>query len=238
MKEKIVFTLIPSPLVGPLTWKLVASQLAEQGHQVIIANPTDSETDTRPYWEQHAESAAAVINGTAVKGDWLLVGHSGAGPLLPAIGDRLARAPAGFLFVDAGLPQPQASRLDLMKAEAPVWAAEFEQYLLADGRFPTWSDAALQPLIPDETLRRHMLAEMRPRSLPYFMEKLSVPDDWAKVHCGYIQFTDSYHVPASQAQAWGWPFIRFQAGHFHMLVDATAVTQAIITVAVQMLQTS
>ncbi|MCL4263708.1 MAG: hypothetical protein KJ069_10855 [Anaerolineae bacterium] len=230
------FALVPSPLVGPLTWKLVADQLTQQGHQVIIANPVDSEGDTRPFGEQHADSAAVVIKASGIAPPWILVGHSGAGPLLPMIADRLASTPTGFIFVDAGLPTPQASRLEMIKAESPAWVTEFENYLMADGRFPTWSDTDLQGEIADDTLRRQMLTEIRPRGLRYFSEKLPVSHHWSEVSCGYIQFTEAYNLPARRAIEQGWPFIQFQAGHFHMLVDAQAVTQALVMMAAQLLQ--
>jgi len=56
------FALIHSLLVGPSTWKLVAAQLQQYRYQVIAPTLVDSESDTRAYWEQHAESAARAVN--------------------------------------------------------------------------------------------------------------------------------------------------------------------------------
>jgi len=71
----------------------------------------------------------------------VLVGHSGAGPLLAQVGfaRRAARGVVGgYLFLDAGLPRPgrAASRLDLMTGEDPVLAAELRAALEAGARFP------------------------------------------------------------------------------------------------------
>jgi hypothetical protein len=180
-----MFALIHSPLVGSSTWQPVAEQLQQQGYQVIVPALNDTETGTRSFWEQEAESAAESINAANSSEANLLVGHSGAGPILPAIGARLKRPPAGYIFVDAGLPQNQATRLELMRAESPQWAADFEKYLLDGGRFPAWTEADLQQLIPDVQLRQQLLAELRPRGLSFFTERISserLGDNTYRVH--------------------------------------------------------
>jgi hypothetical protein len=229
----VTFALIHSPLVGPSTWKLVAIQLQQRNRQVIVPTLIDSEADPRAYWEQHARSAAEAINATT-QGSCILVGHSGAGPILPAIGGRLTRPPSGYIFVDAGLPGDQVSRLDMMKSESSQWADEFERYLTAGERYPNWSDTDLQSLIPDDDLRQQMLKEIRARALAFFTERISIPQDWSMPPCGYIQFTETYEVPASRARQSGWPFVRFQAGHFHMLVEPILVADALVHIEKQL----
>lgn len=195
----------------------------------------DVEADPRAFWEQHATSAAKAINATISDGACILVGHSGAGPILPAIGKCLKRPPEGYIFVDAGLPQNQASRLEMMKSESSQWADEFEKYLEAGGRYPDWSDADLQDLIPDDHLRRQVLEEIRARALAFFTERILIPEDWSNTPCGYVQFTKAYDGPASRAKHLSWPFIQFQVGHFHMLVDPIMVTDALVQIEQQML---
>ena len=228
------FALIHSPLVGPSTWKLVAAQLQQYRYQVIAPTLVDSESDTRAYWEQHAESAARAVNAAPTDDSCVLVGHSGAGPILPAIGERLKRPPSGYIFVDAGLPSHQASRLEMMKSESSEWANEFEKHLAAGGRYPDWSEADLQSLIPDDDLRQQLLKEIRARTLSFFTERISVPEDWPMTPCGYIQFTETYEVPAARARQLGWPFIKFPAGHFHMLVESIRVADMLVQIGRQL----
>jgi hypothetical protein len=198
-----MFALIHSPLVGPLTWLPVADQLERQGFAVVVPALLDVEPECKPYWEQHAESAAKAVNAATSAEPPVLIGHSGAGPILPAIGARLNRPPAGYIFVDAGWPQDQASRLELMRAESPRWADDFERYLLAGGRFPNWSDPDLRGLIPDDQLRQQLLNEIQPRGLSFFTEPISVPENWEATPCGYILFSEIYTFHACQAQQHG-----------------------------------
>jgi hypothetical protein len=132
------------------------------------------------------------------------------------------------VFVDAGIPRDGASRLDLMKWEDPDWAEEFQQELTRGERFPTWSFDDLQDVIPDSSLRRQMVAELRPRGLDFFTEPIPVFDGWPDARCIYIQFSSSYEKPAAQARQLGWQVHELEAGHFHMLVDANAVTDLIV----------
>ncbi len=55
----------------------------------------------------------------------VLVGHSGAGPLLPGIATTLARRVRALIYVDSVLPYPGRSWLDAAPAAlAMVWSAE------------------------------------------------------------------------------------------------------------------
>jgi hypothetical protein len=130
--------------------------------------------------------------------------------------------------VDAGIPHDGATRLDLMELEDPEWAAQFQEYLEGGGHFPNWSFDELQEVIPDESVRRQMVAELRPRGLDFFTEPIPVFEGWPDAPCIYIQFSAPYEHPASQAREAGWPTYRIEAGHFHMLVKPVAVTDLII----------
>ncbi|MGH7725592.1 MAG: alpha/beta fold hydrolase [Candidatus Eiseniibacteriota bacterium] len=236
MEERWTWALIHSPLVGPSTWSRVAAELERLGLRALVPTLVDSEADGRAYWEQHVQSAVTAIDSfSSGASPLILVGHSGAGPILPAIGNRLERPPAGYVFVDAGLPSHRTSRLEMLKSESRTWADEFEKHLEAGGRFPNWSDADLRPLIPDEKLRDAVLTEMQPRGRDFFTESISVPEDWSTVPSGYIQFSDAYAVPAEHARRAGWPFIRLQAGHFHMLVDPAGVAGALVEISGRLL---
>ncbi|MCB9136417.1 MAG: alpha/beta fold hydrolase [Anaerolineales bacterium] len=226
------FALIHSPLVGPLTWKLVAQQLKEAGHTVIL--PTLMDNGSSPFCLQHADSAAKAIsqNGTDT---CILVGHSGAGPLLPLIGAEMNIPVSAYIFVDAGLPQPNTSRLEMLKNEIPAQAEDFETFLKNGGCYPQWQDADLHPLLPDLLLRRQMLAELNSRDLSFFTEIIPPSPGWETNLCGYIQLSSGYTVPADHARQKGWPVFEFQAGHFHLLVEPQVVANALVQMASQLL---
>jgi hypothetical protein len=214
------FALIHSPLVSPLTWRATAQALRARGHSAHVPDLRDR-PGGGPYWQQHANSAAEQMAAAAPGAAWVLVGHSGAGALLPAIRQALGQPAAGYVFVDAGLPAPGRSRLATFdEAEQ----AEFRAFLEAGGRFPAWSEADLRPLVPDAALRARLVAELRPRGLDYWTEPLPVMMDWPDAPCGYVLFSPVYAGAAAAARELGWPVRELPGGHFHMLVDPEGIS--------------
>ncbi|MBA2452544.1 MAG: alpha/beta hydrolase [Chloroflexia bacterium] len=223
------FVLVHSPLVGPSTWSLVADTLERKGFETLV--PTlGSVNPALPYWKQHATEVAEALKSISRDVPLILVGHSGAGSLLPAI-QQLAKCDvAAYIFVDAGIPLNGRSQLELMTLESPEFAGQFREALESGERFPTWSAEDLQDIIPDETFRNRIVSELQPRSMDYFNELIPVFEGWPDAPCAYIQFTSTYEVFAERARTEGWPFQRIDAGHFHMLVDSEVVTTALLYV--------
>src|SRR6266567_956088 len=108
--------LIHSPLVGPFTWSLVAQSLQSAGFEVLVPALTDRRATPPPYWQQHSASVQRALASIAEDRPLVLVGHSGAGSLLPAIAHATNHPVKAYLFVDAGLPHPGQSHLDEMEA--------------------------------------------------------------------------------------------------------------------------
>jgi hypothetical protein len=224
----MVVVLVHSPLASPYTWSLVAEELNGRGVATIVPTLHDQEDDRRPYWQQQANAAAECVAGVAEDEALVLVGHSGAGPLLPAIRWAMERPVAAYLFVDAGIPQDGANRLDLMRGESAEWAEQFYQFLKTGGSFPNWSEQDLVEIVPDSEQRRRLVGELRPRSLRFFTEPITVFHGWPDAPGGYLLFTPTYHVPAEQARNLGWPVMSLAAGHFHMLVEPAAVALTLL----------
>jgi hypothetical protein len=228
MNKNNVFVLIHSPLVGPLTWKLVADQMRQRAIEVIVPTLEDSPNSLEPYWKQHAESVSQALSQISKETSLTLVAHSGAGPLLPAIRAELANPINAYVFVDAGIPRDSATRLDLMKSEDSDWAKQFQEYLENGGRFPNWSSEDLHEIIPDENLRNRLVTEINPRALDFFTEPIPVFEGWPDAPCVYILFSEPYKGAARQARESGWQTYELESGHFHMLVDPKTVTDLII----------
>jgi len=228
MNKNNVYVLIHSPLVGGLTWALVADQMRQSGLNVIVPILIDLPDSEEPFWKQHAESVTQALAQIPIKTTFTLVAHSGAGPLLPAIRQYLPNAITAYVFVDAGIPRDGATRLDLMKSEDPEWAGQFQEELERGERFPNWSMEDLRDVIPDDSLREQMVAEIRPRGLSFFTEPIPVFSGWPDAPCVYIRFSAPYERPAARAQQAGWPTYELEAGHFHMLVNPAIVTETIV----------
>jgi hypothetical protein len=216
-----LFVLIHSPLVGPSTWIRVADLLRKRGHDVVT--PALAHPVTAPFWPRHVEPVAAALADRPAAAPVVLVGHSGAGPLLPAMAQAAARPVAALLFVDAGMPAPGLSRLEM---------DDFGPYLRAlygrGERFPNWRDEDLRDLLPDPAWRARLLAELRPQPLAFWEEPLPTTDLDPATPGAYLQFTSSYDEAAARARRRGWPYRHLPAGHFHMLVDPQAAADAIL----------
>jgi len=212
-------------LAGILLEKLLRSRI-----DALVPTLHDDDTDL-PYWLQFATVVAQTLDAVPLDRALTLIGHSGAGPLLPAIGRRARRRIGAYVFVDAGLPLDGRSYLDGMEASHPTVAAQLRQHLAAGSRFPEWSEEDLRDALPDERLRREMVAELHPRSLAFFEEPIPGFAHGPDAPCGYLKFGESYAPEAEHVQRAGWPYREIAAGHFHMLVDPAGVTTAIIDLA-------
>ena len=227
--------LLHSPLVGVESWGAVPEAL-RRGGAAVLAAPVDDD-DRPPYAGRYVAQAAARVLEAAPEpaSPLVLAGHSGAGPLLPAVGAALragGRPAGGYLFCDAVLPVDrgrQATRLDLLAEEDPAMAAGFRAELEAGGHFPGWTDRDLAPLVPDPAARAALLASLRPRALDFFTEPL--PGDqpsWPDAPCGYLHLSAAYDAWLDRAEALGWPTASLRAGHFHALVDPDGLAAAML----------
>lgn len=137
-----------SPLVGPVSFETLATALRDRGYQVFVPDLTGALTSGPPYRPGQVDA----IVGSAEGREAILVGHSGAGPLLASAGSALDRV-AGYLFIDAGLPRPGQSWMDT----APPELADQLRAMAVNGWLPPWSQwwgpDALEELIPDPGMR-------------------------------------------------------------------------------------
>jgi len=228
MSKDLTYVLIHSPLVGPLTWQLVKAEMEQRGLEAITPTLSNDSDSAQPYWQQHAASFSRELIQIPQDRDLVLVAHSGAGPLLPAMRQTLNQSMIGYVFVDAGIPRDNASRLDLMRLQDSRWAEEFHQTLLRGEQFPQWNAEDLREVIPNATLRQKMVAEINPRALAFFTEPIPVFAGWPDAPCAYIKFSASYAWDFEQAKSANWAVREMNAGHFHMLVDPSSVTDMII----------
>ena len=222
-----LLVLLHSPLVSAFTWEPVAESLRAQGQQVLVPSIVDNENEHVPCWEQYAQATQQALHAVPADQPLVLVGHSGAGPLLPVINMVSGHPCAAYLFVDAGLPHGGLSRLAEIEQSVPELGRELRAHLQAGGRYPTWSDADLRELIPNEPTRKRVLAELHPQGLNFFSEPLPIIEEWPDAPCGYIQFSEAYASQCEQARHNHWTCFTFDAGHFHMLVEPAQVASTL-----------
>ena len=233
----VALALLHSPLTSASAWGDLPAVLEARGYVVIVPEVLDD--DRPPYAQKYIARAALQLATAAPDQPLVLIGHSGAGPLLPQLG--FARYSAGvpvrgYIFLDAMLPRvPQATtRLDLMALEDPDLASALAGVLGDGQRFPDWAESELTGELPDPGHRAMLLAGLRPRSLDFFTEPLPMTEDWPDARCGYVQLSDAYNVAAATAGSRGWAVERIKAHHFAAMNEAATVADGLATVLRQM----
>lgn len=221
--------LLHSPLVDAGSWGRLPAVLRAAGWLVAVVAVTDDSSP--PYAHRYVAAAALQLAEPDLAAPLTLVGHSGAGPLLPQLAAAVAaggRRVGGYVFLDAGIPGPAASRLTLLGAENRSLAAELRAHLESGGRFPAWSDADLAADLPDAEVRAALLRSVRPRGKDFFTEPVPMPADWPDAPCGYLQLSPAYDVVARQARARGWPVHERGGGHFAALTEPERVAAGLL----------
>ena len=214
------FTLVHSPLVGPLSWSAVGVELRKRGHEVQVPSLVSAATSGR--WQACVDAA---VGGAARGDDQVLVGHSGAGPLLPVIAGRMDRPPSRLVFVDAILPPEEGER--------SVSAALLQHLrtIETEGRLPPWSEwfgpGVMEQLMPDDFLRAAVVAELPTLPLSYFEGVIPVPIGWMRTSCRYVLLSEAYTEEAAEAKSRGWQVYELLGSHLDILTRPVEITDAL-----------
>lgn len=224
---KTTLLLVHSPVVGPTTWACVADVLQGNDFQCQVPDMTAVAAAGPPYQPKFVAAAANAVNDAA--GSVVLVGHSGAGPLLPAIADIVGDRVSAAVFVDALLPHPGLSWFDT----APPQLRSQLAGMAIDGVLPPWHawfpPGAIDELVPDPRVRQEFFAEIPRLPLAYFDEPAPMARDLRS--CALLRLSAAYDDAADEAERRGWWVARRDWDHLRMLSEPVAVadlvTQAI-----------
>lgn len=212
-----MFLLVPSPLLGPETWRPVEEWLRGQGQEVqaVDLGPRTS--------GRVVDSVVATAAGRPV----VLVPHSNAGyyaPHLTTLVDVQAT-----VYVDAALPSP-----DSEGRGTPLAPPEFLDFLRAladdDGVLPPWTEwwDDVTDLFPDGSTREAVEREQPRLPLTYFTSRIPVPVGWTGRRAAYLAFGETYAEERDWAHELGWPTRSLAGGHLHALHDPAEVGRAIL----------
>jgi hypothetical protein len=211
--------LVHSPLVGPATWELVAAGLAGHGFQVSVPDLTGAVAAGPPFALRQAEVIARSAPGQPA----VLVGHSGAGPLLAAAGAVHGQV-SGYVFVDAGLPTPGQSWMDTVP---PELAGQLRKMADAQGWLPPWprwwGDEALAELIPDPETRQRFAAGCPRLPMAMFEEAHPPAPRWPDAPAAYLLLSEACQDQAATARENGWPVTELASHHLAPVTDAGLV---------------
>jgi pimeloyl-ACP methyl ester carboxylesterase len=224
-----VLVLIHSPLVGPTTWRGVADELERSGREALVPSLVDATGASPALLADCVEAVSAATRGAG--GPVLIAGHSGAGPMLPAIADAIPREVAGLIFVDAALP-PKSGNAALV----PPGFMKQLRALAVEGVLPAWSawfgEAGISELVPDAGVRARLEREMPRLPLSYFEASVPMPDGWDERPCAYLLLSGSqYGQSAADARRRGWTVAEIRgAHHLSLVTDPAAVASELLRV--------
>lgn len=212
------FLLVPSPLVGPTTWRWVADRLRTDGHDVTVVDFGDAASTGG--WRACVDTAVV----QALTDTGVVVGHSGAGLLLPWIAARLPSSPDRLVFVDAPVPSVDEPTPLL----PPPLLDHLSTLAGADGMLPPWSEwfgpDTMAELVPDAERRAAVVADLPRLSLAYFEDVVPTPPPTPAVT--YVLLSEIYRPDAEAAAARGWPVVEHPGAHLDIVTapDPIAAT--------------
>jgi len=228
----ITAVLVHSPFLGPASLRPLADALAAHGHPAVLLDLRPSVVSA-PVHQVLVGSFADAMSEEELTGPVVLIGHSGAGPLLPAFADALEDTVTGLVFVDAGLPTPGRSWRDTVPAELypRLKAASREGQL---PRWNRWFSPDPLELVDDEELRAE-IADEAPEVPVAFLKEPRPDVEWSGP-AGYVALSSAYEADVDAATGLGWPVRRLDSHHLAPATDPDPVAVAVLEVLAELLR--
>jgi hypothetical protein len=232
-KSPITAVLVHSPFLGPASLRPLADALAAHGHPALLLDLRPSVV-APPVHQVLLGAFADAMSEEDLSGEVVLIGHSGAGPLLPAFADALEDTVTGLVFVDAGLPTPGRSWRDTVPAELYTQLKGMSR----EGQLPRWQrwfdPDPLPRLVPDADLRAE-IADEAPEVPVAFLKEPRPDVEW-NGPAGYVELSEAYVSDADEAEARGWPVRRIGSHHLAPASDPEPVARAVLDVLAELLE--
>jgi len=223
----ITAVLVHSPFLGPASLRPLADALAAHGHPAVLLDLRPSVV-APPVHQVLLGAFADAMSVEELTGEVVLIGHSGAGPLLPAFADALEDTVTGLVFVDAGLPTPGRSWRDTVPAELYAQL----KGMTREGQLPRWQrwfdPDPLVELVADHDLRSE-IADEAPEVPVVFLKEPRPDVEWTGP-AGYVALSAPYAADAEAARALGWPVRSLDATHLAPAADPEPVAVAVLEV--------
>lgn len=214
--------LVHSPFLGPMSLRPLAGRFDATNRPALLPDLRTAVASEPVHPRMTASFADAV---GAPEQPVVLIGHSGAGPLLPGFAAALPQPPAALIYLDAGLPTPGQSWLDITPAKL---ADQLQQRARGPLLAPwhDWFDTdPLAALVPDVDLRAALIADEPDVPLGFLAEPH--PDTTWRGLAGYVQLSEAYGAASAEAATLGMPVRRIDAHHLTPATAPAAVADVI-----------
>jgi Alpha/beta hydrolase family len=161
-------------------------------------------------------AAAADVSGD----DVVVVGHSGAGSVLPIVAAAIPTV-VRTVFVDAGMPpcdgvfRSGGEFLDTLRA------------LAIDGVLPVWArwsgEGVMEMLVPDDARRRSIEQELPTVPLAFFEAPVTAPAGWCGRSAAFVLLSEPYRSDAERARSLRWTVVERLGTHLDVANDEEAI---------------
>ncbi len=213
------FVLLHSRALGPGSYGPLRSTLVARGHDVDLPI-----IDPSAAWHQLPD---LLLDATVPAQDLVVVAHSGAGLLAPAVARGLG-APS-IVFLDAQLPPAHGT----VSPAEPEFIAFLTTIADKDGVLPTWAtwwgDDILPTLLPDPTVCGIVHADMPRLPLSWFDDLVDVPTGWHDLDCRYVRLSATYEREATAAASLGMRTTRLTGTHLEHVIHPAVVADALLS---------
>lgn len=215
--------LVHSPLVGPSVWTPFAGLIVGRGADVCLPDLTRV-TDFDPPW--HLVFVDTVmLAAIGLEPPVTVIGHSGAGAFLPAIGERLGDRLDALVFVDAVVPAESG-----VHQSTPNMDALLDEHTV-DGLLLRWLDwwpsETIELLIPTPGDRVELQEDMPRLPRRFYDEEVPLPEGWSDWPCCFIDLSGAYRSEVEEARRRGWPRTSIDGTHLSLYTEPETVLNAV-----------
>ncbi|KPC91628.1 hypothetical protein ADL27_29080 [Streptomyces sp. NRRL F-6602] len=227
MRERPTPVLMHSPLVGPSSWRPVAAALRARGYATVVPSLSPVLGSRDGWYPRMAAAVAHEVARHGGAGRTVLVAHSGAGALLPAVAEATAAPVVGAVFVDALLPHPGRG----WTSTVPEALRERLRGLVRDGLLPPWDEwfppGTVEELLPDPRMYARFRAELPHVPWAFLKEPAPEVPDLPPSRCAYLRLSEAYEAETQEAERRGWAVARHAAHHLAPLTAPQEVGAAL-----------
>jgi pimeloyl-ACP methyl ester carboxylesterase len=217
--------LVHSPFLGPASLRPLADALGAHGQPTVLLDLRVT-VAAAPVHARMIGSFADAVGEAGLTELVVLVGHSGAGPLLPAFADALDEPVTGLVFLDAGLPTPGRSWRETVPAELFTSLRDKSREGLLP-RWPEWFEPDPLPRLVPDTVLRAQIAEEAPEVPLAFLKEPRPSVEWTGP-AAYLQLSSAYDADAAAAMRLGWPVRRLHTHHLAAATEPELVADALL----------
>ncbi len=197
-------------------------ELESAGHDVVIQDLVGAAKTGDP--AVFVRAAVEAIDDSSEPA--VLVGHSGAGAMLPLVAASVTAEPRAVVFVDAGIPPCD----EAFSAGGPF--LEVLRNLATDGLLPKWStwwgDGVLDAMVPDNRRRREFEGELPIVPLRFYDAMIEVPAGWCTRPCSYLLLSEIYRSDLERVTSLGWLVAEHPGNHLDIMNHEAAISDLLL----------